>query len=109
MPSAQQTYYDSYVKQVTADNVAPILCDEGKWPDALEGEEWSRPEGRDALSNRWGDPEYGPVSVWVSSLGRVMEVQSLRRGASFIAAIHRTRDDFYNYRRPLGMFHYLYT
>lgn len=109
MASAQQTYYDSYVKQVTANNVAPIVYEADQKQVDLEGEVWTREEGRNALTHRWGDREYGPVTVYTSNLGRVMEIQSIRRGMSSIRAIHRTLDDYWNYRRPMGMFHYLYT
>lgn len=110
MAGQQQEIYDNYVKQATANNVAPIVGERGEWPEKLEGEIWTdRSMGKDAMTNRWGDREYGPVKVYTSNMGRVMEVQSLQRGWTFIAAVHRTKDDYYNYRRPLGMFHYLNT
>jgi hypothetical protein len=110
MAGQQQIIYDNYVKQVTARNVEPIVSEAGVWPENLEGEEWTdRSRGKDAMSNQWGDREYGPVSVRTSNLGRVMEVQSIQRGMSFVVAVHRTREDYRNYRRPMGMFHYLST
>lgn len=109
MTSAQETYYRGYVKKVTANNVAPIVGKRQEWPENLEGEEWTKEEGKGCLSPKWGDYQYGPTTVYTSNKGRVMEVQSLNGGLSFICAVHRTRDDFSSYRKPLGMFHYLNT
>ncbi len=105
MTNAQETYHQAYVKQVTADNVQPIIAPRGQWPEKLEGEIWTDKPGATA---GWGDREYGPVYVRTSNMGRVMEVQSLMRGLTFMVAIHRTHDDYSNYRRPLGIFHYLH-
>lgn len=108
MTSAGQTYYTSYVSDVEKNNVQPIVADRGKWVDNLEGEEWVRSEGRNALTHRWGDPAYGPVTVRVSNKGRVMEVQSIMRGMSHICAVHRSKDDYWNYRRAMSMNMYLW-
>jgi hypothetical protein len=108
MLSAGETYYNSYAADVRKDNVEPLLAKEGKWPEDLDGETWHRPEGRDALGHRWGDPAYGPVSVYVSNKGRVMEVQSLRRGMSHLCAVHQNMDDYMNYRRPMSANMYLW-
>jgi hypothetical protein len=109
MTSAQETHYRAYVELTTKNNVEPIVYEDGVLQVDLDGEVWTRSEGRYAMTHRWGDPEYGPVTVYTSNLGRVMEIQSIRRGLSSIRAIHRTQNDYFNYRRPMGMFHYLYT
>lgn len=109
MVSAQETYYAGYVKLVTKNNVDPTVYPTDEVQVDLDGEVWTESTGRYALTHRWGDRDYGPVYVYTSNLGRVMEVQSIRRGMSSIRAIHRTMDDYFNYRRPMGMFHYLYT
>lgn len=106
--SAGETYYNSYVTEATRENVAPIVAERGKWVPNLDGETWETPRGREALSHRWGDPAYGPVYVSVSNMGRVMEVQSIMRGMSHICAVHRSKDDYYAYRRPMSVNMYLW-
>lgn len=104
----QSEIYQRYVKQTTKDNVEPTVLERNVWPKT-EGETWERSLGRDGKSSKWGSYEYGEVKVYVSNLGRVMEVQSLNRGLSFICAIFENERDQTFYRQPLGMFHYLYT
>lgn len=106
--SASETYYSAYSEDVRKNNVAPIVSERGKWPEKLEGEEWTRPSGKEALSHSWGDPAYGPVRVHVSNKGRVMEVQSIMRGMSHICAVHQNMTDYINYRRPLSINMYLW-
>ena len=108
MLSASETYYSSYVEDAEKNNVAPIVAERGKWVADLDGETWEQPRGKQALTHRWGDPAYGPVWVSVSNLGRVREVQSIMRVMSHICAVHRSKDDYYNYRRPMSMNMYLW-
>lgn len=108
--SAQSSQYKNYVTKNTKSNVEPEVGEQGVMPKSLDGETWTdRSLGRDAMTHRWGDREYGPVRVEVSNLGRVREIQSIRRGWSFIVAVHATKQNYFNYQRPLGMFHYLNT
>lgn len=108
MTSAGQTYYSSYVEETTKNNIQPIIAPRGKWVESLEGEEWTCPQGREALSPQWGDPMYGPVRVSVSNKGRVREVQSVMRGMSFVCAVHRTVGDYLNYKRTMPINTYLW-
>ena len=109
MANQQQQIYENYVASVSAGNVEPMVYKRNQDPEPVEGEVWTESTGRDALSATYSDLEYGPVRVYTSNLGRVMERQSLMRGLFHRVAIHRTSEDHRNYRRTMGMFHYLYT
>lgn len=106
MANQQLRSYETYAAAVTSKNVEPISYKRGEEPESLAGEIWTESTGRNALTATYSDLEYGPVRVYTSNFGRVMERQSLSRGLDHIVVIHRTRDDHLFYCRPMGMFHY---
>lgn len=109
MPGQQTAIYNAYVERTERNNVEPIIFPINAQYASLEGEVWTESTGRGALTNRWGDREYGRVFVYTSNLGRVMEMQISHRGMRHQYAIHRTHDDYWKYSRADGMFHHLYT
>jgi len=106
MANQQVRIYEGYKNSVERNNVAPTVAPKGEWPADLDGEIWT--ESR-TMSPRWADASYGRCRVYTSNLGRVREKQSLDHGMSFQIAVHRTSDDYWNYNRAMGMFHYLNT
>ena len=106
--SSSMTFYNSYVDEATKNNVQPLIAPRGEMVPDLDGETWTRPSGRDAMSPKWGDLVYGRVSVYVSNMGRVKEVQSIMRGMSFVCAVHRTMNDYRIFERAMPINTYLW-
>lgn len=106
--SSSMTYYSTYVEETTKNNVQPIMAPRGEMVPDLDGEIWTQPEGRDAMAPKWGDVGYGWVSVYVSNMGRVKEVQSIMRGMSFVCAVHRNINDYRSFERAMPINTYLW-
>ena len=99
MANQQLEIYDNYLKTFSK-VVKPSVTE--NFPEALEDEEFE-------LSTRyrkWG--ERSNTRVWFSSCGRVIEGEVIAWYKTLYATFE-TKEDWENYRKPLSMFHYLYT
>lgn len=105
MANKQQAIYDGYVKHTTANNVEPTkLNGEEAWAFLKEnGIEFSKPN---SYTTNYFDGGRG-ARVWNLKDGRVVEYAPGAFGRVLLAVFDNVRD-YLNYRRPMGMFHYLY-
>lgn len=102
MAGQQAAIYENYLKGF-ADVVNPTVYGYGKKPKNLAGETWTKTE----RTRKWG--ESYSTQVWISNLGRVIEKeQILYSNGNIVYAVFENETDWNNYRKPMGMYHYLY-
>lgn len=99
MSGQQQTIYNNYLKQFES-VVKPEIFTE--WPKLRENEKME-PSTR---TRKCGE-SYN-TRVYVTSEGRVIEEEAVSRYKTLYFVFERD-EDWWNYRKPMGMFHYLNT
>lgn len=99
MAGQQEAIYQNYVK--TFDYIVrPEVSD--KLPEMRDGEEMELT----TRTRKWGE-SYN-TRVYITSHGRVIEVEVISWYKT-LYAVFENKTDWMNFRRPMGMFHYLNT
>lgn len=106
MAGKQWEIYQNYVKRTTANNVKPTRLDDDEARAFLRenGIEFDKPT---TYTTKYFDGGHG-ARVWDLKDGRVVEYAPGAFGRFMLAVFDRAIDHV-NYRRPMGMFHYLHT
>jgi hypothetical protein len=106
MAGKQFEIYQNYVKATTANNVEPVQFENDEaWAFLKDnGIEFNNP---DTYTVKFFDGGRG-ARAWSLKDGRVVEYAPGAFGRVLLAVFAKAMDHV-NYRRPMGMFHYLNT
>lgn len=101
MSNQQQEIYNNYLATF-ADVVRPTTT-KNAWPVKLDGEKFEKTDWTRKVGESYS------TKVWLSSAGRVVEVEPIGNGWNNLFHTFETEQDWRNFRKPMGMFHYLNT
>lgn len=106
MAGQQFEIYQNYAKATTKNNVEPTQMEDEQGWDFLKanGIDFKNPT---TYTTKFFDGGKG-ARVWRLNDGRVVEYAPGAFGRALFAVFDKAIDHV-NYRRPIGMFHYLYT
>lgn len=99
MAGQQEIIYNNYVKSFDHIVKPEILTE---WPQLAEGETMEKTD----WTRKWG--ESYRTQVYKTSNGRIIEVETISWYKTLFA-VFENHNDWFNFRRPMGMFHYLNT
>lgn len=99
MANQQEAIYQNYV-ETFKDVVKPEIFT--RWPEMAEGEEMELTTRTRKVGESYS------TRVYVTSKGRVIEQETVSWYKTLYYVFERD-EDWWNYRKPLGMFHYLNT
>lgn len=101
MANQQQTIYNNYIATF-ADVVRPVTT-KNECPVMAEGETME-----EIRETRKVGESYR-TSVYRTSLGRIFEQEPIGNGWNTLYHLFENETDWRNFRKPMGMFHYLNT
>lgn len=101
MANQQETIYNNYLATF-ADVVRPVTV-KNEWPTMAEGETMEQ------VSETRKVGESYRTRVYRTSAGRIIEAEPIGNGWNNLFHTFETEKDWQNFRKPLGMFHYLNT
>jgi hypothetical protein len=101
MANQQTTIYNNYLATF-ADVVKPVVT-KNEWPVMAEG------ETMELTKNTRRVGESYRTRVYKTSLGRIIEQEPIGNGWNTLYHTFENEADWWNYRKSMGMFHYMNT